>query len=333
MKYLDKHPSSYEPINKKVEELIRIIDERYQVKVDRKMSYIMIDHKVYYLSGFLFNKTRIVNKIFLDMEYYFEETGKEMHEPSLRKAIKTWVDLNSKPIKESFKNTDEEILMFFIDYYDKGKNNFKIENVLLHDDKEVIKETPYLKNPSKYKKAKLVTVRVDEPDGPLYNMSNFSTSLEILQNILSDLERFYDMANEEVNYKIITDYMGIHIQFLVVGETLSDDSSKVKIVDDLLKEFKEMFKRRGFKPSTKGNWVEVKTSAKKSRSIYGDYSIDLRRIMNKINDGEITLQNLERESYRDLVEWYNKVSSNGFLIDILGGDHQFVIRLKNNNNQ
>jgi hypothetical protein len=331
MKYLDKHPSSYEPRDKEVEELVEVIDKRYKVKVDRKMSYVMIDDKVHYLSGFLFNKGRIVNKMFLDIKYYFEEIGKKLNEPSLRKAIKTWIDLNSKPIKESFKNTDEEILMFFTDYYDESTNNFKIENVLLHDNKEVVKETPYLKNPSRYKKAKLVTVRVDKPDGPLYNMSNFSTSLETLQNILSDLERFYDMAGEEVNYKIMTDYMGIHIQFLVIGETVSDDASKVKIVDELLKEFKEMFKRRGFRPSNKGNWVEVKTTAKKSRSMYGDYSIDLTSIMNRINDGQITLQNLPRESYRDLVEWYNKVISNGLSVDILGGDHQFVIRLKNNN--
>lgn len=159
-------------------------------------------------------------------------------------------------------------------------------------------------------------------------MSKFSTSLETLQNILSDLERFYDMTGEEVNYKIITDYMGVHIQFLVVGEVVSDDSSKVKVMDELLKEFKEMFKKRGFRPSTKGNWVEIKTSGKKSRSIYGDYSIDLRSLMNKIINGDITLQNLPRESYRDLVEWYNKVVSNGLNVQTLGGDHQFVVKLK-----
>jgi hypothetical protein len=330
MKYLDKHPSSYEPRDKEVEELIKIINNRYKVKVDGKMSYIMIDDKIHYLSGFLFNKGRIVNKIFLDMMYHFEEIGEKIHEPSLRKAIKSWVDLNSKPIKESFKNTNDDILEFFVDYYDEDSNNFKIENVLLYDNKEVVKETPYLKNPSKYKKAKLVTVRVDKPSGPLYGMSKFSTSLETLKNILSDLERFYDIASEEVNYKIITDYMGVSIQFLVIGETVSDDTSKVKIIDDLLKEFKEMFKIRGFRPSTKGNWVEIKTSAKKSRSWrYGDYSVDLRLLMSKIKEGEINLENLPRESYRDLVEWFNKVTTNGLSIDVTGGDHQFVLKLKN----
>ena len=330
MKYLDKHPNSYEPRDKEVRDIIKILDEKYQVKIYRKMSHIIIDDKVYYLSGFLFNKSRLVNKIFLDMSYHFEEIGEKIHEPSLRRAIKSWVDLNSEPIKESFKNTDDEILMFFTDYYDEDPDNFKIENVFLKDGKEVIKETPYLKEPSKYKKAKLVTVKVNEPDGPLHNMSNFSTSLETLQNILSDLERFYDMAGEEVNYKIMTDYMGIKIQFLVIGETVSDDASKVKIIDELLKEFKEMFKIRGFRPSTKGNWVEIKTTAKKNRSWrYGDYSVDLRLLMNKIKDGEINLQNLPRESYRDLVEWYNKVFDENLTMDILGGDHQFVIKLKN----
>ena len=238
--------------------------------------------------------------------------------------------LEKHPVKinESFKNTDDEILEFFSEYYDENPNNFKIENVLLFNNKEVVKVTPYLKEPSKYRKAKLVKVKVDEPKGPSHGMSKFSTSLETLQNILSDLERFYDMTGEEVNYKILTDYMGVHIQFLVVGEVVSDDTSKVKIIDDLLKEFKELFKKRGFRPSTKGNWVEIKTSAKKSRSMYGDYSVDLRSIMNKIVNGEITLDNLPRESYRDLVEWYNKVFSENLMIEVLGGDHQFVIKLK-----
>jgi hypothetical protein len=239
--------------------------------------------------------------------------------------------LEKHPVKinESFKNTDNDILEFFSEYYDENPNNFKIENVLLFNNKEVVKVTPYLKEPSKYRKAKLVTVRVDgEPKGPSHGMSKFSTSLETLQNILSDLERFYDMTGEEINYKIITDYMGVHIQFLVSGESLTDDTSKVKIIDDLLKEFKELFKNRGFRPSTKGNWVEIKTSAKKSRSLYGDYSVDLRSIMNKIKNGDITLDNLPRESYRDLVEWYNKVFSENLMIEVSGGDHQFVIKLK-----
>lgn len=239
--------------------------------------------------------------------------------------------LEKHPVKinESFKNTDDEILEFFSEYYDENPDNFKIENVLLFKNERVVKETPYLKQPKEYRKAKLVTVRVDgEPKGPSHGMSNFSTSLETLQNILSDLERFYDMTGEEVNYKILTDYMGVHIQFLVVGEVVSDDTSKVKIIDDLLKEFKELFKKRGFRPSTKGNWVEIKTSSKKSRSMYGDYSTDLRSIMNKIKNSEITLDNLPRESYRDLVEWYNKVFSENLMIEVLGGDHQFVIKLK-----
>ncbi len=238
--------------------------------------------------------------------------------------------LDKHPIKlnESFKNTNEEILDFFIDYYDEDPNNFKIEDVLLYDNKEVKKVSPYLKEPSKYKKAKLVTVKVDKPSGPLYNMSNFSNSLETLQNILSDLERFYDITDEEVNYKIVTDYTGVKIQFLVVGDVVSNDTSKVKVIDELLKEFKNMYVKRGFRPSTRGNWVEIKTSAKKSWSRYGDYSIDLRDLWNRIINGQITLDNLPMEKYRDLVEWFNKVTSNNLSVETLGGDHQFVIRLK-----
>lgn len=229
--------------------------------------------------------------------------------------------------ENKFKNTDEEIIMFFTDYYDEG--NFSIENVLLFDNKEVVKVTPYLKKPSKYRKAKLVKIKVDKPKGPLHNMSNFSTSLETLQNILADLERFYDMSGEEVNYKIITDFSGVHIQFLVAGESPTEDDSKVKIIDDLLKEFKDIFKEIGFRPSLRGNLVEIRTSAKKGRSIYGDYSVDLRRIMYKISNGEdLDDRFIIWLSVDKLTEWYNKVQDNGLNISLSGGDHQFMIKLK-----
>ena len=88
--------------------------------------------------------------------------------------------LEKHPVKinESFKNTNDEILEFFSGYYDENPDNFKIKDVLLHDNKEVVDVTPYLKNPSKYRKAKLVTVKVDKPNGPSHGMSKFSTSLE-----------------------------------------------------------------------------------------------------------------------------------------------------------
>lgn len=231
--------------------------------------------------------------------------------------------------ENKFKNTDEEILMFFTDYYDENPDNFSIKNVLVFDNERVVEETPYMKTPSKYRKGKLIKVQIAKPNGIIFSGSSSLTSISVLQDLLSDIERFYDLSGEDVNYKIDMNYMGLSVEFLVLGEYMKDSDSKVGKVDELLKEFKELFTKRGFRPKLKGNSVEIRTSAKKSWSAYGDYSVDLRSIMNKINNGDINLENLPRPNWRDLVEWYNKVQENGLSIKVMGGDHQFLLKLIN----
>lgn len=231
--------------------------------------------------------------------------------------------------ENKFKNTDEEILMFFTDYYDEDPNNFSITNVLVFDNKEVVEETPYMKAPSKYRKGKLIKVKIAKPDGIRFSGSSSLTSISVLQDLLSDIERFYDLSGEDINYKIDMNYMGLSVEFLVLGEYMKESDSKVGKVDELLKEFKDLFTKRGFRPKLKGNSVEIRTSSKKSWSAYGDYSVDLRSIMNRINNGDINLENLPRPNWRDLVEWYNKVQENGLSIKVMGGDHQFLLKLKN----
>lgn len=232
--------------------------------------------------------------------------------------------------ENKFKNTNEDILMFFTDYYDENPDNFKIKNVLVFDNKEVVEETPYMKTPSKYRRGKLIKVKIAKPDGIRFSGSSSLTSIEVLQDLLNDIERFYDLSGEDnINYKVNMDYMGLSVEFLVLGEYMKESDSKSDKVDELLKEFKDLFTKRGFRPKLKGNSIEIRTSTKKSWSGYGDYSIDLRSILKKINDGEINLENLPRPKWRDLVEWRNKVHENGLTIYTSGGDHQFLLKLKN----
>lgn len=193
----------------------------------------------------------------------------------------------------NFKNDDKDILLFFTDYYDKNPNNFIIKNVLVYDNKKVIEKTPYLKEPSKYRKGKLVKVKIDKPDGINFSSSNSLTSLSVLQDLLSDIERFYELSGEEINYKINTDFTGLYIEFLVLGDYMKDSDSKVSKIDKLLKEFKSLFVKRKFRPRLSGNLVELRTKAKASRSRFGDYSISLKYVMNKIKNGDVTLENLE----------------------------------------
>lgn len=328
MKYLNEHPSNIKPIESKVNEYKKIIKDRYKINKKnyqgRKMAYAVVDEKIIYLDGPFSSKSRLINKINLDMKDI-----KNLHEPSLRRAIKDWIDENTIIIKESFKNTEEEILEFFIEYKDDDPDNFKIEDVLIFKNKRVVSATPYVKNTKDYKKGKLVTVMVDKPDGLESSYGgNFSNSIEKLRDIIADIERFYDMSGEEVNYKITTDYMGTKIQFVVIGGELTEDYSKSKKIDELFKELKELYKKRKFRPIIRGNWFELKTRSKRNQSRYGDYSVDLRQYLNRIVNGEINLDNVHNDSQRELVQWFNKVTENGLTLDLLGGDHQLVIKLK-----
>jgi hypothetical protein len=235
---------------------------------------------------------------------------------------------NKRSINESFKNSDEDILMFFTDYYDENPDNFNVKNVLVFDNKKVVSETLYMKEPSKYRKAKVITIRVSKPNGIESGTAKYLTTIEPLQRMLSDIERFYEMSGEEINYKIKTDFDGLSIEFLVLGEQMKDDQSKQKTIDELFNELKGIYKEKGYRPSIKGNWFELKTSAKKKYSSYGDFSIELRRTLGQINSGAMNLDNA-RESYKSLIEWRNKVHQNGMTMNIGGGDHQVVISLKN----
>lgn len=65
---------------------------------------------------------------------------------------------------KGFKNTDEEILMYFTDYYDEDPNNFSIKNVFVHGDR-IVGKSAYIKDPKAFRKAKVVTIKLQNPGG------------------------------------------------------------------------------------------------------------------------------------------------------------------------
>ena len=78
-----------------------------------------------------------------------------------------------------FKNTDEDIQLFFTDYTDEDPNSLKITNGLVFNDK-FISDTSYMKDTSKYRRAKLVELRVDKPDGISVGMYKCLTNIDVL---------------------------------------------------------------------------------------------------------------------------------------------------------
>jgi hypothetical protein len=87
LKYI-KEFNKYQPDEQSVKDLEKYIDDRYEIIDFRGNKLIVVDDKPYYLSGFLFNKGRLTDKIFYDIT----SEVMDLHEPSLRKAIKNWID-------------------------------------------------------------------------------------------------------------------------------------------------------------------------------------------------------------------------------------------------
>jgi hypothetical protein len=84
-----KEFNEYMPDESKLDRLENIISDRYDIKEWRGDKYISISDKTHFLTGPLLNKGRLVDKIFFDIN-----DGSE-HEPSLRKAIRNWINKNS----------------------------------------------------------------------------------------------------------------------------------------------------------------------------------------------------------------------------------------------
>jgi len=95
MKYI-KEFNEYQPDESSVRDLEKYLDVRYEIKDFRDDKLIVIDDTPYYLTGFQFNKGRLTDKIFHDIT----SEVMDLHEPSLRRAIKNWIDKHSM-LKES----------------------------------------------------------------------------------------------------------------------------------------------------------------------------------------------------------------------------------------
>jgi hypothetical protein len=116
MKYI-KEFNEYEPEESSVRDLEKYLDVRYEIKDFRGDKLIVIDDKPYYLSGFQFNKGRLTDKIFYDIT----SEVMDLHEPSLRKAIKNWIDKHSM-LKENLENFDLQFAMAKIgEHFDEDK--------------------------------------------------------------------------------------------------------------------------------------------------------------------------------------------------------------------
>jgi hypothetical protein len=140
MKYLENfnkynHPLGKLPLEDQVQNWIQYLDDNYPISIFRNMKTIEVSGKNQYLSGPILVKSRLVDKLFYDIKYDADEKGSVIHEPSLRKAIKIWIDKNSI-INENLNNFDVDFAIA------KIQEKFPFDKVKQMLDKEVLEWTP-----------------------------------------------------------------------------------------------------------------------------------------------------------------------------------------------
>jgi hypothetical protein len=227
---------------------------------------------------------------------------------------------------KSFKNSDDDIRMFFTDYTDDKTGSLTIENGLVYDG-QFITETTYMKDTSKYRRAKLITLDVCDADGiSTKGMGKCLTNLEVLQNLLSDIERFYSMSGEEINYSINTDYSGLVVKFITLGDVPGAEESQAEKIDGYLQRVKEWIRKRGHKRQTiNGNWLDMRFTKKGAPTMGYDYYVGEK--LRKVGEGIYTLDNTTDASDRELITIRNEAWEDGLKFSISGGDNQVVLKL------
>ena len=219
----------------------------------------------------------------------------------------------------------EDIEEFFYDWTDEELGDLEIIDILVKSDNTAIPFTTYIKDTKGVRKCKLVKLSLKEkPDGILlshfYSGAKAFTNFDILERIIKDIRRFYIHTGEEnINFNIQNGYGGLEISFVVSGPMIQEEETTVSQIDELLGEFKDIFKKYFRNTTLKGNWLEIRVPANRWRD-------DPRGIVRRINDNP---NYVPASRYgEDILRVINKIRDKGFQLQITGGDNQAVFKLK-----
>ena len=235
----------------------------------------------------------------------------------LKRFIESAVD-----VREFDEHTDADIRQLFTDYTDQNPDSLQVKNVFIVDNR-VVAETAYMKDASKYRKAKMVTLSLGKLDGISIEMDKCMTSFDKLRDVLREIERFYDLSEEkEINFNIGMDWKGLVVTFIIMGGFAKQEESLAGKIDGYLNRIKEALNSMGHKRITvKGNWLDARFSKK------NDYSYGISDKLIKIGRGDITLANADRDYYIKMVEVRNEAWEDGLKFQLGGGDQQVVLKL------
>jgi hypothetical protein len=230
--------------------------------------------------------------------------------------------IESQELREFDEHTDADIRQLFTDYTDENPDSLTIKNVFIVDG-QVKDETAYIKDASKYRKAKLVKLSLGKVDGINIGMDKCLTSFDTLKDVLHEIERFYDLSEEkEINFNIGMDWEGLTITFIIMGGFAKQEESMSDKIDGYLTRVKEWLKSMGHKRVTlTGNFLD----ARFAKTSY--YASGISNTFFKVGNGTMNLDNTDNEKRRVLIEIRNEAWEDGLKFNISGGDQQVVLKL------
>jgi len=230
--------------------------------------------------------------------------------------------IESQDVREFDEHTDADIRQLFTDYTDENPDSLTIKNVFIVDGR-VKEETPYMKDVSKFRKAKMVTLSLGKLDGISIDMDKCMTSFEKLKDVLHEIERFYDLSEEkEINFNIGMDWKGLVVTFIIMGGFAKQEESMSDKIDGYLTRAKEWLNSMGHKRVTlKGNWLDARFAKK------NDYSYGISDTLIKVGRGTMNLDNPRSDKYIPLIELRNEAWEDGLKFEVGGGDQQVVLKL------
>jgi len=230
--------------------------------------------------------------------------------------------IESQDVREFDEHTDADIRQLFTDYTDENPDSLTIKNVFIVDG-HVKEETAYMKDVSKFRKAKMVTLSLGKVDGINIGMDKCMTSFDKLKDVLHEIERFYDLSEEkEINFNIGMDWKGLTVTFIIMGGFAKQDESMSDKIDGYLTRVKEWLRSLGHGRATlTGNFLDARFAKK------GDYAFGVSDTLYKIGQGTMNLDNTTSESRRALIEIRNEAWEDGLKFNIGGGDQQVVLKL------
>jgi hypothetical protein len=152
------------------------------------------------------------------------------------------------------------------------------------------------------------------------------TDLEMLSNALLDIKRFYALSGEDINYSVNTDYMGLEVSFITLGDMIKPEETQSKKIDEYLKRVKECIKKKGFKKQTiNGNWLHMRFPKRGGGPLGWEYSVSEK--LREIGNGDLTFDMTANVIDRELITIRNEAWEDGLKFNISGGDQQVVLKL------